>query len=257
MGLRLKEINRLRLRLERDSYPRLQMSLIVAITGAAGFLASYSMLQAGVAEMWFRYLCAFGIAYLVFLGLLWLWLRTSASDYGDVPDVSGLVPAPGGDGASVLRYSGKGGDFAGGGASGSFDTPASEVIAFDGQGAGALFDGDAVGKAVGAAAEADELAIPLIVLVLFGVLLCSSFFIIYSAPVLFAELMLDGILATTLYRRLRRLETRHWLETAVRRTAWPFLITALLVAACGWGMKAYAPEAQSIGDVIEHAKAVS
>ena len=79
---------------------------------------------------------------------------------------------------------------------------------------------------------------------------------IYSAPVLFAELLVDGVLSASLYRRLRGLQTRHWLETAVRRTALPFALTAAIVSASGWGMAHYAPEAHSIGDVITHSKQI-
>lgn len=87
-------------------------------------------------------------------------------------------------------------------------------------------------------------------------MLFSSFFMIYSAPApaLFAELLLDGVLSASLYRRLRGLETPHWLETALRRTALPFVLAAAIVSALGRGMAIYAPEAHSIGDVISHAK---
>ena len=71
---------------------------------------------------------------------------------------------------------------------------------------------------------------------------------------LFAELIVDGVLSASLYRKLRELETRHWLETAIRRTAWPFAGTAAIVCDIGWAMAIYAPEAHSVGDVIAHAK---
>jgi hypothetical protein len=247
--LRLKEIHRIRSRLERDGFPRLQMLLLVTITGAAGFLASYLLLHAGLDEMWFRYLAAFGIAYLVFLLLLWLWLRTSADDYIDFPDLSGISPARSGE--SCPTYSGEGGDFGGGGASASFDQSTEPMPL---RGVSSPPETNPVGEALGAVSDADELAIPLALLVLVAALMLSSLFVIYSAPVLFAELLVDGVLAASLYRRLRGLETRHWLETALRRTIWPFLFTALTVAAAGWAMELYAPGANSIGDVLIHAK---
>lgn len=114
--------------------------------------------------------------------------------------------------------------------------------------------GSSVGDALGSVAEAEEFAIPLVVLILLGAMLFSSLFMIYSAPVLFAELLVDGVLSASLYRRLRGLETRHWLETAFRRTALPFALTAAIVSASGWGMALYAPEAHSIGDVLSHSK---
>ncbi|HEY0665866.1 MAG TPA: hypothetical protein VGD24_07360 [Gallionella sp.] len=219
------------------------MLLLVTLTGASGFVASYSFLHAGFVEMWLRYLASFAVAYLMFLFLLWLWLRTRAEDYSDVPDISGSPSS--GSGSSGTCYSGKGGDFGGGGTSGSFDAPSESISV--------ISDSDSpVGDALGTVAEAEEFAIPLAALILLGAMLFSSLFVIYSAPVLFAELLVDGVLSASLYRRLRGLETRHWLETALRRTALPFALTAAIVSASGWGMALYAPEAHSIGDVIYH-----
>lgn len=242
---RHREIQRIRGDLERGSFPRLQMMLLVVVTGASGFFASYVLLHAGFVEMWLRYLASFGFAYLVFLFLLWLWLRTRDEDHADLPDISG---PPSSSGNSRTYYSGKGGEFGGGGASGSFDAPSEGASLAIGD------SGSSVGDALGTVAEAEEFAFPLVVLTIIGAMLFSSIFMIYSAPVLFAELLVDGVLSASLYRRLRGLETRHWLQTALRRTALPFAVTAAIVSACGWGMALYAPQAHSIGDVISHAK---
>ena len=239
-------IHRMRLRLERDGYPRLQMLLLVTMTGAAGFIASYLLLWAGLDEMWFRYLLALGIAYLTFLMLLWLWLRTRAQDCSDFPDLSGLDSGQGHN-ESPAEWGGQGGS-GGGGASSSFDAPS------DG-GADVLDDtATPIGEALGAVSDADELAIPLMALLLVAALVLSSLFVVYSAPILFAELLVDGVLAASLYRRLRGLEPTHWLETAVRRTFLPFVLTTAFVVAAGWGMARYAPGADSIGDVVAHAR---
>jgi hypothetical protein len=220
------------------------MSLLVGITGGAGFVASHLLLKAGLTEMWLRYLAAFSIAYLIFLALLWLWMRTRAEDYVDAPD---FLPSSR-RGPDKPSFEGKGGEFGGGGASGRFDGPADSAYI---ESSDTL---DCIGKAVGSVADTDELVIPLVALAVLATLILSSFWVIYSAPVLFAELLVDGVLAAGLYRRLRGLGNRHWLETAIRRTVVPFVVATLIAALVGWGMSLYAPEARSIGDVLLHAK---
>ena len=69
------------------------------------------------------------------------------------------------------------------------------------------------------------------VILFVAALLLSSLWVVYSAPVLFAELLVDGVLAASLYRRLRGLESQHWLETALKRTVWPFVVTCLFLVA--------------------------
>ncbi|MES2842523.1 MAG: hypothetical protein V4794_19765 [Pseudomonadota bacterium] len=231
-------VQRLQQHLERKGWPRVQMALLVALTGGAGLLASFGLLQTGLHTMWLRYPLALGVAYLVFLGLLWLWLRTNASDFVDAAP-GDLDFAPGNISTPDL-VSGEGGDFAGGGASASFDAP-------DTTGLGS------VGEGLDSVADADEFTIPLIVVQLAAGLALSSLYVVYTAPVLFAELLLDGALAATLFRRLRGLAAQHWIETAVNRTALPFVLTALFLGLCGAAMQAYAPDAHSLGEVLQHA----
>ena len=246
-------VARLRANLERQSFPRLQMLLLVSLTGAAGFIASFTMLRLGLTQMGLRYLAAFGFAYLAFLGLLWLWLRTKAADYADIADFSN-IPLPDG-GTPSGGFSGGGGSGAGGGASGSFDSPLAGMHADVSSASDSA--SEALGSVGDAVSGADVFALPLVMIVFVGVLLLSSFWIVYSAPVLFAELLVDGVLAASLYRRLRGLESQHWLETAIKKTAWPFLMMGLLISALGWGMQSYAPEAHSIGEVVAHTKTAS
>src|SRR5262249_11899335 len=64
---------RIQRQLERDSFPRIQMTLIVGLTGAAGLLCSFLLLHAGVGHMAVRYPLALVGAYTCFLFLIWLW----------------------------------------------------------------------------------------------------------------------------------------------------------------------------------------
>ena len=237
-----------------DGYPRLQMMLLVGLTGCAGFLTSYTLLHSGLHTIWVRYLLAMVVAYGAFLLLLWLWLKWPKTSWSDLLDPTDLIPSRGGGGGGISLPTGGGGNFGGAGASAAFEAPAQAMSAplLD---PGNLIEpssggSDLVGDAVGAVADSDEFAIPLMVIVLVLTLLLSSLWVIWSAPSLFAELLVDSALSAGLYHKLRQIPRRHWLETAIRRTIWPFLITTVVVVATGWGMNHLVPEAKSIGEFL-------
>ncbi|MES2324684.1 MAG: hypothetical protein V4633_20695 [Pseudomonadota bacterium] len=228
---RAREVLRVRSQLERDGFPRIQMFMLVSLTGLSGLGASFLMLQAGVAGMALRYTLAMGIAYIVFLLLLWCWLRVRADDFVDAADLVEVVP----DFSSASSFGGGGGSFDGGGASANFDTDISD---------------SPVSDALGAAGSADEAAIPIAIVLFVAAIVLSSLYVIYSAPVLFAEMLVDSILSASLYRRLRGLDANHWIESALKRTIWPFVLTTLVVAAAGGVMGHYVPQAHTVGEVL-------
>lgn len=223
------------------------MTLLVALTGGFGLLASFTLLQLGVHTMPLRYPLALSFAYLFFLFLIWLWLRTQASDYLDAPDVTSLIHRPDQSPGLPDFKSGGGGDFGGGGASGSFDGAATSADA-----------SEAPGKLVGKAAEAvsggDDLAIPLVIIAMAVGISVASLYVVYIAPALFAEVLVDGALSYALVRHLRGQAPRHWLSSAFRHTVIPFAATAVFLLAVGTAMTIYAPGAVSIGQVIEQAR---
>lgn len=233
-------------KLESNSYPRLQMTLIAALTGGFGLLSSFVLLHQGLEDMAWRYPLALTLAYGMFLFLIWLWLRTHAQDYVDLPDFIDDVPSGGGGTSEVAMQSGGGGDFGGGGASASFDGP----VPITAESADPV---RGVGETVSAAADADEFSIPLLVIALALGLALASFYVIYIAPALLAEVLVDSALSYALYRYLRGDAPGHWLATAVRRTILPFLATACFLAIMGAAMSAYAPGARSIGEVVHRA----
>lgn len=255
------EIRRLMGKLEGDGFPRLQMFFLVMLTGAAGLATSFGLLRSGVDTMLVRYPLSVGGAYLVFLFLLWLWLRTKADEYLDGSLDIPLPSGSGGDSSASVghepTFSGGGGEHGGGGASGGFQldeslpSPSLPDVSIPG--------GDSVGEAVGEViGGADEGAIPLaivlLVAALVATLLLAALYVVYLAPALFAELLVDGALSASLYRRMRGLQTRHWLESAVRRTLVPFAITAIALAAVGYGLQWYAPQAHTLGDVLRQTR---
>lgn len=67
---RTQVVGLLQRHLEADSYPRLQMGLIVALTGGVGLLCSFVLLRLGMSTMALRYPLALLGAYAFFLFLL-------------------------------------------------------------------------------------------------------------------------------------------------------------------------------------------
>ncbi|HEX8638930.1 MAG TPA: hypothetical protein VF692_12755, partial [Pyrinomonadaceae bacterium] len=79
---RARQIDSIKKRLLSESFPRLQISVILAITAMSGFLFSFALLNVGVSSMALRYPIAISLAYCVFLLLLriWLWLQNNRAD---------------------------------------------------------------------------------------------------------------------------------------------------------------------------------
>ncbi|MFM6991447.1 MAG: hypothetical protein ACKOWD_09145, partial [Rhodoferax sp.] len=207
------------------SWPRSQMMLIVALTGAVGGLASFILLKVGVLSMALRYPLAVAIAYVFFLFLIWLWLRTNAQDYSGFPDVAGGTPSSGGSGTgradipgehvSPAFESGGGGDFAGGGAQASFDAPI-DLVSDTGGATGSW------GEGLGSVAEAEDLAIPVVAIVLAVGLALASFHVVYIAPTLFAEILVDGVLSYAFYRHIGAESRDSWISISIRKTVLSF-----------------------------------
>ncbi len=246
-----------------DTHLRLAMTLLVVLTGGFGWLMSMLLLRfGGITDMAIRYPLAVLLAWGFFLALLWLWLRHQLDvdkvDGGDVADgVLNVLDATDGVGGLRLPSTGlgmRGGSGMAGGmpqAGGLSAQGISSSAAAD----SALGDIDADGPSSGFGlsmpdfSDADELAIPLALIALVILLLLASFYLIYLAPVLLAELLADAALSYGLYRSLRGQPLQSWWQTAARRTAWPFALTAIGLAALGWGMQAVVPGATNLAQV--------
>ena len=208
----------------RLAWPRLQMMLVVALTGAAGSLSSFILLRTGVEALPPRYLLSVAIAYATFLTLLGLWVRLRRWEIGDAPDLSVLDTA--GDvktgAADLARWMG-GGRSGGGGATGAFEGGPG-LAPIEAKALPAVVEGRSNPLAsAGAFVDSDEIAAVLIALVALAGAVLAAVFIVWTAPALLAELSLDAAVSSGLYRRLRRVGGDHWLRTAMRRTALPFL----------------------------------
>jgi hypothetical protein len=240
-------VARIRRILERRETPRLEMAIIALLTGAAGFLASWALLHLGVGSMPWRYLSAMLFAYGVFFLLLRLWLhlhgrRMELSEDVELGDLLVELPATADPG-----FGGAGGDFGGAGASASFadvappSAPVPDVAAADGG-----IDLSDVGDLGGA----DESTVPLVVVGALLLVVLSSFWVVWVAPTLLAELLVDCALVGGLYRRLRRQEQRDWQLTALRRTILPFAATTGLFALAGWLLQSAVPTARTLSEAM-------
>lgn len=206
--LRRQYVAQVRGQLARDGAPRLQMLVIVLLTGGFGFITSALLLRFGFEHMWQRYALSFIFAYLAFLVFLWFWVKSNA----DLIAYSNANQPP-----STL---------------GSLKTPSSNWGVID-------------------PATADVFAIPIFVCMcafLIFLLICSAFFVVYSAPVIFAELSVDVFLTARLYQGLKNVSPHLWLQTAIKRTWWPFLLMGIFFVAIGFFIEQSNPDIHSIGE---------
>jgi hypothetical protein len=254
----------MRARLRRHGVARLQITVIVIGTGLSGFLLSAALLRVGVTSMPLRYGVALAGAYGVFLLLIRGWVELHRRRIDVDESVVDLLPDIGGGGGGGVNLGeggdfgggggvdlGEGGDFGGGGASGGWhasspETSASRVSSGEAAHSGAGVGGGGVADAL----DLDEgwiIVVPLVML--FGSLI-AAFVLIWSAPGLLAELAVDVLLVSSLYRRLKSLDRRSWLLTAVRKTWIPALLVAVLLVAGGFVLEAVVPEARSMGDIL-------
>ena len=231
------------------------MTLGVIVAGAAGLLTSFIALHLGLTRMAVRYPLAVAVAYLAFLGYLWIWLRSHglrirSDSQSRTLDISPLdldvVQFPFRvDSGSAFQGFGQGGGFSGGGGGSEWGGAVGEAPAH----AAAVAD---VGKKAGSGVDIDvgEGAWVLFVAgVAAALVLGAAMYVIYIAPVLFAEILLDAALAAGLYHRLRAVDRRSWWHSAIRRTIIPAAASALIVSIAGGIMQSVYPDASSIGKV--------
>lgn len=242
---RKRRVEIVKRRLLETSTPRIQVALILSLTGLAGFLTSFSLLHLGVPWMWLRYPIAIMIAYCVFLLLLalWLWWQQSGHDVGFDSSLLEFVPSePFNHGESL--QSGGAGDFGGGGAGGSWGEGASSSTT-------AATDSRA-SSGIGFDLDLEEgWFIVIAIIALIGGLI-ASLYVIYIAPVLLAEILVDGALVAGLYKRVKHIESRHWLRAAVRQTLLPAMLAAVFFTIAGYALQKAVPEAHSLGEVWRH-----
>jgi hypothetical protein len=233
------------------SFPRFHMALILSLAAVGAFLTSASLVALGIDSMAVRYALAVVGGYFFFLTFVRVWIayqtrnwsfgrrtqqrqpeRSQSLDIGhmDLPDLSAL-------GSADAGFSGGGGAFGGAGASGSFGgevtTGGSSSSALD-----AVSGGDGEGMAIVIAA-----------LALLGGLIALGF-VVYSSPILLAEVLLDVAVVGALYRKNQRHERGHWAAGVLRRTYKPALVLTIFAVIFGAAIQSLAPEEHTLGAVL-------
>lgn len=237
-------------RLESGYWPRVHCMLIVSLSAAAAFLTSYILMRLHVWWMAARYGAAAIVGYLTFFFLLrgwvhWRWSRAQLTDDGsDIVDgvVNGIdlpVPSFSGSGGGP-SFAGGGGRSGGGGASGSWGSPASSGVGKGGGGGGGLdLDGD------------DLFWIIVVVVAAFGGAIAIGY-VIYIAPTLLAEAIVNGAVAGKVYHGMRKQEHEFWTEEIFKRTIVSGIVVIVCAIVAGYAFNRIAPEAISIGGVLAH-----
>ncbi len=233
---RQHHVERIKNFLAQRGNPRGQMFLILMGTGLAGFLTAALLRLLGLDSMGFRYLLSVGAAYLAFLGMLGIWIaahrrREAArrcSSSGPLIDGYYGDPFPYGAGPVFVD---SGGSSASTGSSGSGGS----------SGGSSLDVGDGEGLII--------LVVLLIIVALLAALF-ASVWVLMDAPVLMAELLVDGAIMTGMARRLRPIPGQHWTFTAIGRTWIPFLITAGAFCVVGFALQSFVPGATTMFEAV-------
>jgi len=212
--------------LEKAGRPRLVMLAVLAVTLAAGFLASVAMVHLGVDRMYVRYPLAVVVAYATFLGLPWGWLQRQTAVQTPSENPEWLwVPGVAAIGASAL-----GNDLVG-----KDERRPKEPTDLSG-----LANFGDIGEGLGAL---------LILVLIAGVCtLIVSVYLVATSPLLLAELLVDGALLGAMSRAVSHEPAPHWSRAVVRRTWIAALVTAIVFGLVGFGIERVVPGARTLGE---------
>lgn len=244
-------------------------------TVCAGFLATRVLLAFHVENVMLRYPFAVIFAYLIFFISVKLWLKyvapipatrkahDNSPDLGDVlPDLP--ISGPSGGSFNVGGvFHGGGGEFSGAGASGSFgdvqaaftDSGAS-VLSNGADTGGGIGDavGDVAGEAVSSALGEEGGAVAVVVFAVLAAIMAvvvgAGVYLVYEAPFILSEAAFEFMLAASLVRGTRRIDSDDWMGSVFKTTSIPFIITLALATLAGYLMHHYYPDVTRISELF-------
>jgi hypothetical protein len=249
--------------LRAQHFTRLSMTLILVTCICLALLTTKGLLNLGLTEMWVRYVVALIVAYGAFFVGVWIWLhlspygrhlRSQRRD-GDIADsFSGDIPLPSGNargGSSAPEFQGAGGNFDGGGAGGSWSvSDGSTSVDMPGGAGDKLGDiGGALdvgGDEGGCALVIAGIVLAIVLFAIFG----ATFYIVYQAPAILAEVVFEVLLGSPLARGARALDSANWPAVLLAKTWKPFAIVAAFAIGFALYCNAQFPEVASVGELL-------
>lgn len=264
---------------------RAHMSAMLVLVLLSGTLASRLLLKAGITGMAFRYPIAVLFSYLMFFGLVRIWLayvcRVAAaksrasrgsSDDGGILDGSwgGGSGGSGGSGGGGGRFFSGGGASGGGGSSGGFGDaelagarPAvplpmqAEAPAGPGGGSGGssggsisrFFSGKSGGGG-GGGGDGDGLLLLILFVLLIVAIFGAGAYLVYQAPAILSESAFQAVLAGGLVRATRGTHDPGWAGSLFKATAIPFALVLVLAGVFGFEAHKHCPTAKTAREVM-------
>jgi hypothetical protein len=243
----------------RKFFIRFHMSLILLGTVLIGLLASYLLWEAGLQKMTIRYPISVVISYGGFFVFIRLWLayiRERDSRTKRILESAGDVPTPDFSQGSLCHetvFETGGGEFGGGGASGSFDIPGdefvngcSEVLT---ESSGSVA-GDLVGETVSGIFDEGAGVIIIPLMIVLALVFGAAFFLIYEAPIILTEAAFEFLLAGVLIRQVKVMDDPNWVGSIFKSTWVPFSFTIAIAIGVGFMLTRIFPEATKITDIV-------
>lgn len=235
--------------LERRFFLRIHMTLILGGTFLAGVAATKLLMLARVNVLPLRYGLAVIASWLVFLLLIRLWLDYVRRE--NTIDVDMDAIEFGFDlGGEAHEAIGAGGNFGGGGASGSWADgapPLNMAQPLKSAGSSSLDQPSGCGFDL----DFDALAVIFFVIALAAAMLFAGIYLIWSAPVILGEAAFEAALAAALAKRAKRISGAGWIGAIWRATFWPFIAILILAVSLGWAIQNACPEATRLSDAFE------
>lgn len=221
------------------------MTFLLATTILSGVIANWVLFLLGFRDMLVRYPLSVTLSYLVFLGLVWIWLNAVLSrrvreanqadyeagvEFADFPSASSSPLESG--------FAGQGGSFGGGGASSSWGDGAESQLKHSSA-------GDSLDLDVG------EGVVVVAVVAVAVSILGSAVYLVIEAPNLLSEALFQAGLALGIFKSARGMMGDHWLEGVLKKTLVPFFLVLVFSAALGWWVKVNCrPEVLRLSDAL-------